>query len=183
MELRRILKSDGMHLLACEYDKLSYFLPEVQSEEAFRRFLLLIRFDLVTSQRKGACIHYKIRKGFIKKVAFLKSFTGGIGMNTKNRNLIEDNKKAENKSFLYYLHEEKVFDPQSLADLCRYIEKLDSISIDQMRDLHFIENQILRHLVYHFDSNDLGKISNLPDEYWEYIEPFEQAVRKLYDLM
>lgn len=52
-----------------------------------------------------------------------------------------------------------------------------------MRDLHFIENQILRHLVYHFDSNDLSKISNLPDEYWEYIEPFEQAVRKLYDLM
>ena len=30
-------------------------------------------------------------------------------MNTKNRNLIEDNKKAENQSFLYYLHEEKVF--------------------------------------------------------------------------
>lgn len=104
-------------------------------------------------------------------------------MNTKNRNLIEDNKKAENKSFLYYLHEEKAFDSQSLADLCRYVEKLESISIDQMRDLHFIENQILRHLVYHFDSNDLGKISNLPDEYWEYIEAFEQAVRKLYGLM
>ena len=98
-------------------------------------------------------------------------------------NLIKDNIRAENKSFLYYLHEEKVFDSQSLADLCRYVEKLESISIDQMRDLHFIENQILRHLVYHFDSNDLGKISNLPNEYWEYIEPFEQAVTKLYDLI
>ena len=97
--------------------------------------------------------------------------------------LIKDNIRAENKSFLYYLHEENIFDRQSLADLCRYIEKLDSISIDQIRDLHFIENQILRHLVYHFDSNDLSKISNLPDEYWEYIEPFEQAVTKLYDLM
>ena len=104
-------------------------------------------------------------------------------MNTKNRNLIEDNKKAENKSFLYYLHEEKVFDRQSLANLCHYVEKIDSISIDQLRDLHFIENQILRHLVYHFDSNDLSKISNLPDEYWEYIESFEQAVTKLYDLI
>ena len=104
-------------------------------------------------------------------------------MNTKNRNLIEDNKKAENKSFLYYLHEEKVFDSQSLVDLCHYVEKLESISIDQMRDLHFIENQILRHLVFHFDSNDLSKISNLPDQYWKYIEPFEQAVTKLYDLM
>ena len=62
MELRRILKSDGMLLLACEYNKLSYFLPEVQSEEAFRRFLLLIGFELITSQRKGAWILYKIVK-------------------------------------------------------------------------------------------------------------------------
>lgn len=62
MELRRILKSDGMLLLACEYNKLSYFLPEVQSEEAFRRFLLSVGFELVTSQRKGSWILYKIVK-------------------------------------------------------------------------------------------------------------------------
>ena len=54
--------------------------------------------------------------------------------------LIKDNIRAENQSFLYYLHEENIFDTQSLADLCRYIENLDSISIDQIRDLHFIEN-------------------------------------------
>ena len=97
--------------------------------------------------------------------------------------LIKDNIRADNQSFLYYLHEENVFDKRSLADVCHYIEKLDSISIDLLRDLHFIEQQILRHLVYHFDSNDLSKISNLPDEYWEDIETFEQAVTKLYDLI
>ena len=96
-------------------------------------------------------------------------------------NLIKDNIRADNQSFLYYLHEEKVFDKQSLADLCHYIEKLDSISIELLRDLHFIEQQILRHLVYHFDSNDLSKISNLPIDYWKYIEPFEQAVENLYE--
>ena len=32
--------------------------------------------------------------------------------------LIKDNIRAENQSFLYYLHEEKVFDRQSLVDLC-----------------------------------------------------------------
>ena len=62
MELRRILKSDGILLLACEYNKLSYFLPEVQSEEAFRRFLLLIGFELITNQRKESWILYKIVK-------------------------------------------------------------------------------------------------------------------------
>ncbi|CBZ00374.1 hypothetical protein SOR_0712 [Streptococcus oralis Uo5] len=56
-----------MLLLACEYNKLSYFLPEVQSEEAFRRFLLSVGFELVTSQRKGSWILYKIHKGFVKK--------------------------------------------------------------------------------------------------------------------
>ncbi|WP_371595487.1 class I SAM-dependent methyltransferase [Streptococcus sp. 27098_8_113] len=62
IELRRILKSDGMLLLACEYNKLSYFLPNFQSEEVFKRFLLSIGFELVTSQRKGSWILYKIVK-------------------------------------------------------------------------------------------------------------------------
>ncbi|EFA24279.1 MULTISPECIES: class I SAM-dependent methyltransferase [Streptococcus] len=62
MELRRILKSDGMLLLACEYNKLSYFLLKFQSEEVFKRFLLSIGFELVTSQRKGSWILYKIVK-------------------------------------------------------------------------------------------------------------------------
>ena len=62
IELRRILKSDGMLLLACEYNKLSYFLPKFQSEEVFKRFLLSIGFELVTSQRKGSWILYKIVK-------------------------------------------------------------------------------------------------------------------------
>ena len=62
MELRRILKSYGMLLLACEYNKLSYFLPEAQSEEAFRRFLLSVGLELVTSQRKGSWILYKVVK-------------------------------------------------------------------------------------------------------------------------
>jgi len=62
IELRRILKSDGMLLLACEYNKLSYFLLKFQSEEVFKRFLLSIGFELVTSQRKGSWILYEIVK-------------------------------------------------------------------------------------------------------------------------
>ena len=97
------------------------------------------------------------------------------------RNLIEDNKRGENQSFLYFLHEEKKFDVKALDDLCHYIIDLDTISLEQLRDIHYIENQILRHLVYHFDDNDLSKISNLPFEYWEYIEPFERLVASLYE--
>ena len=97
------------------------------------------------------------------------------------KNLIEDNKKAENQSFLYFLHEEKKFDAKALNDLCHYIIELDTISLEQLRDIHYIENQILRHLVYHFDDNDLSKITNLPFDYWEYIEPFERLVACFYE--
>lgn len=97
------------------------------------------------------------------------------------RNLIEDNKRGENQSFLYFLHEEKQFDVKALNDLCHYIIELDTISLEELRDIHYIENQILRHLVYHFDENDLSKISNLPFEYWEHIEPFERLVASLYE--
>ena len=84
---------------------------------------------------------------------------------TSKSNLIEDNKRVENQSFLYFLHEEKKIDVRALDDLCHYIIELDTISLEQLRDIHYIENQILRHLVYHFADKDLSKISNLPFEY------------------
>lgn len=99
----------------------------------------------------------------------------------KERNLIEDNRRADHFSFLYYLHEEKDFRVEALVDLCQYLERLESVSIEQLRDLRWIENQILRHLVYHFDENDLSKISNFPMNYWEELEAFEQVISNLYD--
>ena len=78
----------------------------------------------------------------------------------KEKNLIEDYRRADHFSFLYYLHEEKDFRVEALEDLC---------------------HQILRHLVYHFDPNDLSRIRNLPTNYWEELEAFEQAVSRIYD--
>ena len=50
---------------------------------------------------------------------------------TYKSNLIEDNKRGENQSFLYFLHEEKKFDVKSLDELCHYILELDTISLEQ----------------------------------------------------
>ena len=95
----------------------------------------------------------------------------------KERNIIKDNRRAGYFSFLYYLHEKKVFHSESLAALCQYLVGVESV----LRDLRWIETQILRHLVYHFDENDLSKISNLPMDYWEELEAFELVVSNLYD--
>ena len=74
-----------------------------------------------------------------------------------------------------------MFHSKSLAALCQYLVRLETVNIEQLRDLRWIETQILRHLVYHFDENDLSKISNFPMNYWEELEAFEQAISNLYD--
>lgn len=96
-------------------------------------------------------------------------------------NLIEDNKRAENHSFLYYLHEEGKFDSFSLSTLCQYLAKLEAISLAQLKDLHFIQDQIFKHLVCHFDSQDLYTISDLQSDYWEYLNHMELEMKKLCD--
>ena len=61
----------------------------------------------------------------------------------KETNLIEDNKRAENQSFLYFLHEENKFDCSSLSDFCQYLAKIEAISLGQVKDLFLIYRQII----------------------------------------
>ncbi len=61
-ELRRILRRDGLILLACEWSKLTYFQPELKKEEEFAAFLNNKGLKLVSSQRKNQWILYKIIK-------------------------------------------------------------------------------------------------------------------------
>ncbi len=61
-ELRRILRRDGLILLACEWSKLTYFQPELKKEEEFAAFLNNKGLKLVGSQRKNQWILYKIVK-------------------------------------------------------------------------------------------------------------------------
>ena len=103
-----------------------------------------------------------------------------VGM--KERNIIKDNRRAGYFSFLFYLHEEKEF--HSGRTCCSLsVSRKDGFchSLEQLKDLRWIECQILRHMVYHFDPNDLSRIRNLPTNYWEELEAFEQVVSKLYD--
>lgn len=92
------------------------------------------------------------------------------------KNSIVDNKKASNQSFLYFLHEEGRFDEPSFLELYHYIKTLDILTLHELRDLYFIQNQILRHLSYHFDDNDLSQISNLPKDYWQWLALLDEAI-------
>ena len=61
-ELKRILKQDGTILLACEWSKLAYYLPDFKKREKLESFLTALDLHLIDSQKKGQWILYKIRK-------------------------------------------------------------------------------------------------------------------------
>lgn len=96
--------------------------------------------------------------------------------------IIDENVKAESNSFLYYLHEEGIFDIESLTDLCSYINTLNSISIMELRQLYFIQNQSMRNITYHFDPGDCSEIFNLPENYWNYIDLLDHAISKIKNI-
>lgn len=98
-------------------------------------------------------------------------------------NIIYDNKNAVNHSFLYFLHDEDRFDEKAFYELYAYVSKLDSITLAELRDLYFIQDQVIRHIVYHFDQNDMSKISNLPTEYWKYIDLLAHAINNICSIV
>ena len=53
LELKRILKPDGTILLACEWSKLAYYLPDFRKQEKLENYLINLDLHLIDSQKKG----------------------------------------------------------------------------------------------------------------------------------
>ena len=62
LELKRILKPDGIILLACEWSKLAYYLPDFTKQEKLEYYFSNLDLYLIDSQRKDQWILYKIVK-------------------------------------------------------------------------------------------------------------------------
>ena len=62
LELKRILKPDGIILLACEWSKLAYYLPAFRKQEKLEHYLSNLDLHLIDSQRNGQWILYQIKK-------------------------------------------------------------------------------------------------------------------------
>lgn len=98
--------------------------------------------------------------------------------------ILNANFEAKDKSFLYYLHEENYFHEITFSELCGCISSLcytyphDKVVSAQ---IIFIYGQVLRHIIYHFDSNDLSQISNLPCDYNKKLETLECIIIKYFE--
>lgn len=93
--------------------------------------------------------------------------------------VLNDNFKAENNSFLYYLHEESFFDEIAFSELCSSLSSLCHTHPHNKvvsAQICFVYGQVLRHIIYHFDPGDLSRISNLPYHYSEALEALERII-------
>lgn len=61
-ELHRILRKDGTLIIASEYAKIKYFLPEIAEDSAFSIFLLSHDLVLKSSQRTKEWVSYQVKR-------------------------------------------------------------------------------------------------------------------------
>ena len=97
--------------------------------------------------------------------------------------VIEDNYRAVEGSFLEQLHEYNHFDLRAFEVLCEAIAVLGMIDKEDHQiasEMVFIWTQTLLHIIYHFDPKDLSRINDLPENYNEYIARLEQLVMQYW---
>lgn len=99
--------------------------------------------------------------------------------------IVLDNEGAINDSFMYYLHERGLFEIEQFNILCEAIKNI-SHNIDMKEDrrvaykIHFIHNQIIYHILYHFNPDDLSCIKNLPPNFYEHLNELDTIVKCVY---
>jgi len=61
-EIKRILTDQGILLVACEYAKIRYYLPQYKDTQAFQEFLNSVGLQLVQEEKQQGWRFYKIKK-------------------------------------------------------------------------------------------------------------------------
>ncbi|MBC1489130.1 class I SAM-dependent methyltransferase [Listeria sp. FSL L7-1485] len=62
LEIRRILSSDGIFIIGCEYAKIKYFLYHLKEKSSFEKYLNDLGLELMQMEQQKDWIFYKIRK-------------------------------------------------------------------------------------------------------------------------
>lgn len=97
--------------------------------------------------------------------------------------VLNANFEAKDNSFLYYLHEENYYHKTAFYELCSCLSSLCHTHPHDRTvsaQIYFIYGQVLRHIIYHFDLDDLSRISNLPCNYNEELQTLECIVTKYF---
>ena len=60
LEVKRILSDKGIFLVACEYAKISYYLPKLKRTEDFSQFLNSLGLSLIQEGKTQGWVFYKL---------------------------------------------------------------------------------------------------------------------------
>ena len=95
--------------------------------------------------------------------------------------IIQNNIEGKENSFIYFLHEEGVFD-EKLFHV--YFENVNLLDIEKdsrevIKKVIEVNEYIYRNIIYHFDIKDSHVLKNLPQNLNEYIEIIDFANRRL----
>ena len=95
------------------------------------------------------------------------------------KKILEDNYKAENESFVYYLKEKSLFNKDAFRKLYESINSLAESEVEISRtaqQINAVYGYILKYFLYNFDTEDPYKITNLPDNYNKMLGYLDKAV-------
>lgn len=94
--------------------------------------------------------------------------------------IILNNYKGENNSFIYFLHEKNYYSKEAFWELYESIAALTLCgvekSIEMIEQITQIYQRLLKYIVFHFDPNDLFTLENFPSNYIDYLERIEYAL-------
>ena len=99
---------------------------------------------------------------------------------TDAQTILEDNYNLANNSFAYFLQDKSSFNKDALRNLCEAIHAIAESGVSLGQDamkINTIYGRTLKCFLYHFDSSDPFKISNLPTNYNKMIEQLEKSVK------
>lgn len=96
------------------------------------------------------------------------------------KQIVFDNFKGKNNSFLFYLHEKNDF---SVERFWEFYESITAMVLCGEEKTNEITEQItqcyqrlLKYIVFHFDPNDDYVLENFPVNYIDYLERIDYAV-------
>lgn len=105
----------------------------------------------------------------------------GVNMKVEDaKRIIHSNYKAENNSFMFFLHEKELFSEEAFWEFYESITALvlcnEEKSIEITEQIVQSYQRLLKYIVFHFDPDDNFVLENFPKNYVDYLERIEYAI-------
>lgn len=100
------------------------------------------------------------------------------------KRIIWANENCCDESFIFSLHEKGSFSKEEFwkfyKSIVALVECNDEKTLGLTEQINHIYQTVLKYIAFHFDPHDLYNITDLPDNYAEYLERIDYALMAYY---